>query len=118
MADITFGQLNTAFGGNDAVTVVGNKIIFDADKCMGELALAATDMKVAEFITVFLSAANQAQIAYNADPANTADINSYPAPFSGVPELDSTDSKFYVTETYSFQSRSPLDKSNATAVLA
>jgi hypothetical protein len=118
MADITFGQLNTAFGGNDAVTVVGNKIIFDAEKCMGELALVTADMKVAEFTTAYLTATNRAQTTYNADPANATDLNSYAAPFSGVPELDSTDNKFYVTETYSFQSRSPLDKSNATAVLA
>ncbi|WP_019501645.1 hypothetical protein [Pseudanabaena sp. PCC 6802] len=117
-ADLTFQQLSAGFGDPAAVTIAGNTIVFDAEKCMGELAIAAADMKVAEFFTVLLTAANTAQIAYNADPGNASDLNSYPAPFSGVPELDATDGKFYVTETYSFQSRSPLDRQSATAVTA
>jgi hypothetical protein len=118
MADISFTDLDTAFGIPGAVSIVGNKISFDAQSCMGEAALVMADMKVAEFFTALLSAANKAQETYNANPANPADLASYPAPFSSVPLVDDADGKSYVTNTYSFSSRAPLDIANATAVLA
>lgn len=117
MADLTFANLNTALGGS-AISASGSSLTIDCSILMGESAIALTDQKVAEFITRLLDATAEAQDTYNDDPANTTKISSYPQPVSGVPFVDAATGDFYVSSTYSFQSRAPLNKAATTAVVA
>jgi hypothetical protein len=115
--DLTFGDLNTALG-DTVFSVSGANLTIDCSKLMGESAIALTDQKLAEFITNLLDAASDAETAYNANPANTTKLSSYPTPVSGIPSFDSTANSFYVSSTYSFSSRAPLNKAATTAVTA
>lgn len=117
MTDLTFGDLNTALG-STAFSVSGSNVTIDLSLLMGESAIALTDQKVAEFITNLLDVASDAQDTFNANPANTTKLDSYPQPVSGVPSTDSVTNTFYVTSTYSFASRAPLNKAATTAVTA
>ncbi|MDX2254677.1 MAG: hypothetical protein NW214_04095 [Pseudanabaenaceae cyanobacterium bins.39] len=117
MADLSFADLNTALGGS-GITASGSSLTIDCSVLMGETSIALSDEKVAEFITRLLDAAADAEETYNADPANTTKINSYPQPISGVPFVDPATNDFYVSSTYSFQSRAPLNKAATTAVTA
>lgn len=115
--DLTFAQLNTALGSN-AISATGSILSIDCSLLMGETAIALSDQKVAEFLTNLMDVAADAETAFNANPANTTKLASYPQPVSGVPFIDSTDNNFYVSATYSFSSRSPLNKAATTAVTA
>ena len=117
MNDLTFGKLNTALGAT-AFSVSGANLTIDLSLLMGESSISLTDEKLAEFITNLLDVASTAQTAFNADSANTTKLASYPTPVSGVPSLDSASGKYYVTSTYSFDSRAPLNKAETTAVPA
>lgn len=117
MTDLTFANLNTALGGS-AITASGSTLTIDCSVLMGESAIALSDAKVAEFITRVLDAAAAAEEAFNANPANTTKLSSYPQPISGIPFIDAVDNNFYVSSTYSFQSRAPLNKAATTAVTA
>ena len=117
MTDLTFGNLNTALG-ETAFSVSGSTVSIDLNLLMGESSIALTDEKVAEFITNLLDVASKAQITYNANVANTTKLDSYPQPTSGVPATDAVTGGFYVTSTYSFASRQPLNKAATTAVTA
>jgi hypothetical protein len=115
MTDLTFGKLNTA-AGETVFSVSGANLTIDLSKLMGESSIALTDEKIAEFVTNILDLANKAQVAYNADSANTTKLDSYPAAISGIPSQDN--GTFYVASTYSFTSRAPLNKAQTTAVTA
>lgn len=115
--DLTFANLNTALGTN-AITAVGSVISIDCNLLMGEATIALADAKVAEFMTNLMDIAAEAETTLNANPANVTKLASYPQPVSGVPFIDSTDNNFYVSATYSFTSRSPLNKAATTAVTA
>lgn len=117
MTDLNFAALNTAYG-QTLFTVSGASVSIDLNKLMGESSISLTDEKIAEFLTRLLDLTSKAQIAYNANPANTRKIDSYPQSTSGVPVLDDTTGNFYVTSTYSFSSRAPLNKSETTAVVS
>lgn len=117
MADLTFGDLNTALG-STAFSVSGSNVTIDLSLLMGESAIALNDQKIAEFLTNLLDVAVEAEATYNANPANITKLNSYPAPVSGVPNFDATNNNFYVTSNYSFSSRAPLNKAATTAVTA
>lgn len=117
MTDLTFGKLNTALG-QAAFSVSGANLTIDMQKLMGESAIALTDEKVAEFFTNLLDLASDAQDTYNADPANITKLASYPQAISGVPAFDAASNNFYVSSTYSFNSRAPLNKAATTAVTA
>ncbi len=117
MADLNFSQLNTALG-QTAFSVSGANLTIDLQKLMGESAIALTDQKVAEFLTNLLDVASDAEIAYNANPANTTKLASYASPVSGIPSTDLATGNFYVSSTYSFSSRAPLNKAETTAVTA
>lgn len=115
--DLTFADLNTALGSN-AISATGSVLSIDCALLMGEPTIALSDAKVAEFLTNLMDIAADAETAFNANPANTTKLASYPQPVSGVPFIDSTDNNFYVSATYSFASRSPLNKAATTAVTA
>jgi hypothetical protein len=85
---------------------------------MGEAAIALSDEKVAEFLTNLLDIASEAETAYNADAANTVKLNSYFPATSGIPSFDVATNKYFVSSTYTFSSRAPLDKAQTTAVTA
>jgi hypothetical protein len=116
MSDISFAELSLE--ANDAITASGNLLTIDVTKLMGEATIALTDRKVAEFLTNLLDAAHDAQVTYNADTANTRDIESYGAPTSGIPVRDATTGEFSIVSNYTFSSEAPLDKSRTRAVLA
>jgi hypothetical protein len=115
MTDLTFGNLNSAASA-PFITASGSTLTIDCSVLMGEPAIALTDEKVAEFLTRLLDAASDAEIAFNENPANTTKLASYPAPNSGVPFVDAATGDFFVSSTYSFQSRAPLNKAATTAV--
>lgn len=115
--DLTFADLNTALG-SSAITATGSVLSIDCSLLMGETSIALSDQKVAEFLTNLMDVAADAETTFNANPANTTKLASYPQPVSGVPFIDSTDNNFYVSATYSFTSRSPLNKAATTAVTA
>lgn len=115
--DLTFADLNTALG-SSAFSVSGGNLTINLTALMGEASIALSDKKVAEFLTNLLDVASEAQETYNANPANTTKISSYPAPISGVPSLDPSNNTFYAISTYSFSSRAPLNKAATTAVTA
>jgi hypothetical protein len=115
MSDISFAELNVETNG--AITASGNTISIDVTKLMGEASIALTDRKVAEFFTNLLDAAHDAQVTYNADVANTRDIESYGAPSSGIPARDATTGEFSIVSNYTFSSEAPLDKTRTRAVL-
>ncbi|MFM7885449.1 MAG: hypothetical protein ACKPCM_01865 [Pseudanabaena sp.] len=117
MADLTFGNLNTALG-ETAFSVSGANLTIDCNKLMGESAIALTDQKLAEFLTALLDLASEAETAYNANSANTTKLASYPSPVSGIPSFDTGSNTFYVSSTYSFSSRAPLNRAETTAVTA
>lgn len=117
MTDLTFALLNTALG-DTAFSASGAVLSIDMTMLMGESAIALTDEKVAEFLTNLLDIAADAQETYNADPANTVKLASYPAATSGVPSVDIPTGDFYVASTYSFNSRAPLNRAATTAVTA
>ena len=117
MTDLTFANLNTALGGA-AISASGSNLTIDCSVLMGESAIALTDAKVAEFLTRLLDSAADAEETFNADVLNTTKLNSYPQPVSGVPSVDTVTGDFYVSSTYSFQSRAPLNKAATTAVTA
>ncbi len=116
-ADLSFADLNTSLG-SDAFSTSGSVLSIDLSLLMGESAINLSDQKVAEFLTNLLDSAVEAEATYNANPANTTKLNSYPAPVSGVPNFDSANNNFYVTSNYSFSSRAPLNKAATTAVTA
>jgi hypothetical protein len=116
-ADLTFANLNTAIG-ETAFSVSGANVTIDLSKLMGESSISLSDPKVAEFLTNLLDVASTAQETYNANPANTTKLASYPLPISGVPSIDTETGDFYVISTYSFNSRAPLNKAATTAVTA
>jgi hypothetical protein len=115
MADLTLAKLNTALG-QTAFSVSGANLTIDMQKLMGESAISLTDEKIAEFFTNLLDLAAVAETAYNADPANLVKLNSYFEPTSGIPSLDTATNNFYVSSTYTFSSRAPLNKAATTAV--
>lgn len=115
--DLSFADLNTALG-ETVFSVSGANVTIDCSLLMGESAIALSDQKLAEFTTNLLDAASKAEVAYNAVPANTEKLSSYPTPISGIPSLDTATNNFFVTSTYSFSSRAPLNKAATTAVLA
>ena len=117
MTDLTFGNLNTALGGS-AISVSGSNLTVDVSVLMGESAIALSDAKVAEFVTRLLDATAVAEETFNADPLNTTKLDSYPIAVSGIPFYDSVTQQYFVTSTYSFQSRAPLNKAATTAVTA
>ena len=117
MADLSFGDLNTALG-SAAFSVSGSNLTIDLALLMGEPSVALSDQKVAEFITNLLDVASDAQDSYNAVPANTTKLASYPQPVSGVPFVDPVSGDFFVSSTYSFSSQAPLNKAATTAVTA
>ncbi len=117
MIDLTFGDLNTALG-STAFSVAGSELTIDLNLLMGEAAIALTDEKVAEFFTNLLDIAAEAQETFNANVANVTKLASYPQPVSGVPSVDAATGDFYVSSTYSFNSRAPLNKAATTAVTA
>lgn len=117
MTDLTFAKLNTALGAN-AFSATGSVLSIDMNLLMGEPSIALTDEKIAEFFTNLLDLASEAEITYNADVANTIKLNSYFSPTSGIPSLDATTNSFYVSSTYTFSSRAPLNKAQTTAVTA
>ncbi|OYQ67583.1 hypothetical protein B9G53_01115 [Pseudanabaena sp. SR411] len=117
MTDLTFGELNDALG-EDAFSVSGSELTIDLNLLMGESSIALTDQKVAEFLTNLLDVAAAAQETFNANVANTTKLASYPQPISGVPSVDTATGDFYVSSTYSFNSRAPLNKAATTAVTA
>ena len=117
MADLSFAKLNTALG-TTAFSATGSVLSIDLNLLMGEAAVALTDEKVAEFLTNLLELASEAETAYNADVANTIKLNSYFPPTSGIPSLDTATNNFYVTSSYNFSSRAPLNKAATTAVTA
>jgi hypothetical protein len=114
MADITFANLNTALGGS-AISASGSTLTI---VLMGESAISLSDQKVAEFLTRLMDATAAAEETFNADPLNTTKLDSYPIAVSGVPFYDSLTQQYFVTSTYSFQSRAPLNKAATTAVTA
>lgn len=115
--DLTFADLNTALGGA-VFSASGATLTIDCALLMGESAIALSDAKLAEFITNLLDAASDAETAYNAVPANTVKLASYPGPISGVPSVDTVTGDFFVQSTYSFSSRAPLNRALTTAVTA
>ena len=115
MPDLTFADLNTALD-EDAFSVSGSELTIDLNLLMGESSIALSDQKVAEFLTNLLDIAAVAQETFNANVANTTKLASYPQPISGVPFVDS--GTFFVSSTYSFNSRAPLNKAATTAVTA
>lgn len=115
--DLSFADLNTALGGAVFSTSGGN-VTINCTLLMGESAIALSDTKLAEFITNLLDAASKAETTYNANPANTEKLSSYPTAISGIPSFDATNNNYFVTSTYSFSSRAPLNKSATTAVVA
>ena len=117
MADLTFANLNTALGAN-AFSAAGAVLSIDLSMLMGEASASLSAEKVAEFITNLLDLASEAQDTYNANVANTIKLASYPNPVSGVPAFDTASNNFYVSSTYSFNSRAPLNKAETTAVTA
>jgi len=117
MTDLTFANLNTALGGA-AISASGSNLTIDCSVLMGESAIALSDEKVAEFLTRLFDATAAAEETFNANPANTTKLDSYPLAVSGVPFYDSVTQQYFVTSTYSFQSRAPLNKAATTAVTA
>ncbi len=117
MTDLTFANLNTALG-ETAISATGAVLSIDLSVLMGESAISLTDEKVAEFLTALLDVASDAQDTFNENSANTTKLASYPQPVSGVPSFDTDANSFYVTSTYSFNSRAPLNKAQTTAVPA
>ena len=115
--DLSFADLNTALG-SSAFSVTGSELTIDLNLLMGEPAVALSDQKVAEFMTNLLDVASDAQDTFNANPANTTKLASYPQPISGVPFVDPTTGDFFVSSTYSFSSQAPLNKAATTAVTA
>lgn len=115
--DLTFGDLNTALG-SAAFSVSGSELTIDLSLLMGEPSISLSDPKVAEFLTNLLDVASDAQDTFNANPANTTKLASYPAPVSGVPFVDPVSGDFFVSSTYSFSSQAPLNKAATTAVTA
>ena len=115
--DLSFADLNAALGGA-IFSASGGNVTINCTLLMGEAAIALSDKKLAEFVTNLLDAASKAEIAYNAVPANTEKLSSYPTPISGIPSLDTATNNFFVTSTYSFSSRAPLNKAATTAVIA
>ena len=115
--DLSFADLNTALGGAVFSTSGGN-VTINCTLLMGEAAISLSDNKLAEFVTNLLDAANKAETTYNALPANVQKLSSYPSPISGIPSFDAPSNGFFVTSTYSFSSRAPLNKAATTAVLA
>ncbi len=115
MADLSFAKLNTALG-QAAFSVSGANLTIDMQKLMGEASISLTDEKIAEFLTNLLDLATEAEDTYNADPANLVKLNSYFSPTSGIPSLDTATNTFYVSSTYTFSSRAPLNKAQTTAV--
>lgn len=117
MPDLTFADLNTAID-EDAFSVSGSELTIDLNLLMGESSISLSDQKVAEFLTNLLDVASAAQETFNANVANTTKLASYPQPISGVPSVDPVTNDFYVSSTYSFNSRAPLNKAATTAVTA
>lgn len=114
--DLNFGDLNTALGAT-AFSVSGSELTIDLQALMGEPSIALSDEKLAEFTTALLDLAAKAQTTFNDNPANTTKINSYPEPISGIPSR-AVNGTWYVAATYSFSSKSPLNKAETTAVTA
>ncbi|WP_425216771.1 hypothetical protein [Tumidithrix helvetica] len=115
-ADLTFANLNTALGGS-VLSATGAVLSIDCSLLMGETGIALTDAKVSEFMTRVLDACATAQVAYNlANP--TAQLAGFPPSNGGVPELDPTDGKYYITTRQEMLSRAPINKNETTGVLA
>ena len=112
--DLTFADLNVALG-QTGITVSGSNVTFDLSLIMGEASISLSDEKLAEFLTNILDLAAKAQTTYNAAPANTTKIESYPSAISGIPSRDANGT-YYVASTYSFGSKAPLNKAQTTAV--
>lgn len=115
--DLSFADLNTALGGA-VFSASGANVTINCNLLMGESAIALSDQKIAEFLTNLLDSANKAETAYNANPANVVKLASYPGPISGIPSTDPVTGNFYVSSTYSFSSRAPLNRAATTAVVA
>ncbi len=116
MADITFAQLNTALG-DTVFSASGSTISIDCQKLMGESSIALSDEKVAEFLSRILDAANDAQTAYNSNPANTVDLAAYPGPISGT-AIDDGNGNFFVNSSYTLNVAVPLQRSATSAAIA
>lgn len=117
MPDLSFSDLNTALGGT-VFSASGANITIDCSLLMGESAIALSDQKVAELLTRTLDACSKAQDTFNSVTSNLIKLSSYPDPFSGVPVFDSNSGNYFVSSTYSFSSRTPLNKAETTAVIA
>lgn len=114
--DLKFSDLNTALG-STAFSVSGSELTIDLQPLMGEASISLSDEKLAEFMTALLDLAAKAQTTFNDNPANTTKINSYPEAISGIPNRD-VSGTWFVASTYSFTSKSPLNKAETTAITA
>ena len=115
--DLSFADLNAALGAAVFSTSGGN-VTINCTLLMGEATISLSDNKLAEFVTNLLDVASKAETTYNAIPANVQKLSSYPTPISGVPFFDAPSNNYFVTATYSFASRAPLNKAATTAVIA
>jgi len=113
--DLTLADLNAA-AGSAVFSVSGANITINAQLLLGEPTFSLSDEKVAELLTRVLSTAAKAQSEYNALPANIAKLDSYPTPISGIPFFEVATDQYFVTSTYSFSSRAPLNLAATTAV--
>lgn len=113
--DLSLAQLDAQLPAAAMVEANGD-VVISLKALMGEAAVALTDAKTSEFVSKLLDACAKAQVAYNAaNPANDADLNSYPSPIAGVPIQDEA-GNWYSSFTHTVSVNVPLSRNETTGV--
>lgn len=113
MPDLSFQQLAAKLPPGSLVEA-GDDVTISLQALMGEPMVDLGNMKVAEALSKLLDGAAQAQAAYNADPTNTQDLTSYPAPTAGVATRDAN-GNWVSNMTHTLTVRIPLNRAETTA---
>ena len=113
MADLTISNLVDKLPAGVA-TETADDVTISLKTLMGEASVQLATEGVAEFISKLLTAANAAQVDYNAVDTNT-DLTSYPAPTFGNPVSDGAGG-FLARRNHTVSVAIPLDVDATTAV--
>lgn len=110
--DLNFNNLKNALP-QGAITASGNDVLISVKSLIGEESIDLSTAKVSELIAKLLNGCAQAQTVFN--NGNQVDINSYPQPVPGIPQMDS-EGQYYTSFVYSVAIRVPLDINEASAM--
>lgn len=116
MADLLLSQLDVQLP-VAAMVEAGGDVTISLKALMGETTVSLADPKVSEFVSKLLDACSKAQTAYNSANATAdADLNSFPAPFAGVPIQDAITGEWYSAFTHTVSVNVPLSRNETTGV--